>query len=81
MFSEDFGSICVCQCVVRQDEKRWINGEKIVMEWIEVSGQKKMENESEDKGWQMVSTCNYKNKWMINGWDEWDLTKKEDEGE
>lgn len=33
------------------------------------------------EGWQKVSTCNNEHKWMMNGWNEWDLTKKEDEGE
>lgn len=28
----------------------------------------------------MVSTCNNDNKRMMNRWNEWDFTKKEDEG-
>ena len=31
--------------------------------------------ERQNKGWQTVSTCNNENKWMMNGWKEW-----EDEG-
>lgn len=36
--------------------------------------------ESDDERWQTVSPCNNEYKWMMNGWNEWDSTKRKMKG-